>query len=353
MFVRSPGFFAGVLLTLALGIGANTAVFSLVKAVVLQPLPYERPGELVMLWRSSLAATQLQRSQATPRFVVGWRDRAADVMTIAAVNANLEGHMDFQTADGAERLPGGVATPNFFEVLGARPLLGRLFTTEDEAAGATDLVVLSHDVWQQTFHSDPAIVGRSITLTSGRSTQAAAPVHRDWRADAWLPLQVSGAREDLGDAAMEPRSPARRSMSSVISSLAGCGLPCQLPRPSQRLAALHDEIRPSPAFVPPGDRQTTRLERMDDWVLGDSRRTMALLASVAATLLVIACVTVANALVIRIGERRHELALRTAIGATRARLLRQLLVEGAVLAAAGTAAGVVLAVTLAARRCGR
>ena len=345
-FRTAPAFFASLVLTLALGIGANTAVFSLVKAVVLQPLPYERPGELVMLWRPSLSATQLQRSQATPRFVVGWRDRAADIVTVAAVNANLEGHMDFQAADRIERLTGGFATSNFFEVIGARPLLGRVFTAADEAAGATDVVVLSHDVWAQTFGSDPAILGRTITLTAGRGKQRVPraltvigvlppgfhfkyPEHvKIWAVRPWTQI------------ATEPLD----AISYLVVGRLQPGVSFQAA--SERLAALHEVIRPRPAFVPLADRQTTKLERVDDWVLGDSKRTMALLAGVAGLLLLIACATVANALLIRVTERRRELALRTAMGATRVRLLRQLLVEGAVLAAVGTVAGTALALVL-------
>lgn len=342
----APGFFAAVLLTLVIGIGANAAVFSLVKAVILQPLPYAAPDELVMLWRSRLVAGPLQRGQATPRFVLGWREHARDIATIAAVNSDLAGAMDVGTEHGAERLSGGLATSNFFQVIGTRPLLGRVFTPADEDAGATDLVVLSYAAWTRQFGGNRGVVGQRVTLTAGLNRRRAPrpytvigvlepgfhfkyPEHvQIWAMRTWAEI----AAEPLDAISYQVVGRLQPAVSSAAAA--------------DRFSKLYELIRPYRPTTPIGDRYTTRLERVHDWVVGDTDRPMALLTGVAVLLLVITCATVANALLIRVAHRQRELALRTALGASRRRILGQLLTEGLVLTGLGTVGGVALAVAM-------
>jgi putative ABC transport system permease protein len=345
---RSPAFFAGLVITLALGIGANAAVFSLVKAVVLQPLPYDRPHELFMAWRSLAMPTEFWRWQTTPRFLLAWRQQTADLATIAAVAGygTLDAQMDFVSPGGTERLNGAFATSNFFDVLGVRPAQGRVFTTTDEAAGRTDVVVLSHSLWTRAFGGDASVVGRTIELTTGRGRRRMArpftvigvlpprfhfnyPDHVEiWAPRLWTAIEA------------EP-------LDAIGYQVVGRLRPgVSFAQASSRFAALHEIIQPPPQDIAPEQRRTTKLEPIHESIVADSRRMMGLLAAVAALLLVITCTTVCNALLIRVTERQRELAMRAALGASRARLLRQLLIEGSTLAAISAAAGVVLAMAV-------
>lgn len=347
-FSRAPGFFAGVLVTLALGVGATASVFSLVKAVVLQPLPYQKPGELFMAWRSIAMPTEFWRWQTTPRFLLAWRQQTADVATIAGVEGfgSLDAQMDFVTAAGTERLNGAFATPNLFEVLGLQPVAGRVFTSSDEAVGRTDVVVLSHALWMRAFGGDAAVVGRTIELTTGRGRRRAP---RSYQVLGVLPARFHFNYPNHVEIwALKPWSAiAAQSPDSIGYEVVGRlrpGVP--FAQAADRFAALNDVIMPPAAGIAPEQRRTTKLERIHDSVTADSRRLMALLIGVAALLLVITCATAANALLIRVTERQRELAMRSALGASRARLLRQLLIEGATLSALSAAAGVLLALAL-------
>jgi predicted permease len=344
---HARGFFSGVLLTLALGIGANAAVFSLVKAVVLQPLPYAHEDELVMVWREFVQPGAPSRGATTPRFLLGWRDRAAVVLDVAGVmnHRSLSAQMDLDIDTGAERLRGAFATSNFFQILGARARLGRTVTADDEAAGALQTVVLSDALWRRAFGADPTIVGRSVTLVTGRGARrlprhfvvigVLEPAFRfsyPEDVEVWAPTSWSAVAAEPPD--------------SILYHVVGRLRPgVTLAAAASRLAALHQTISPTPD-VPESRRQTTRIEPIHDSVAADATPAMALVSGVALLLLVIACATTANALFVRVSERRRELALRTALGATGGRLLRQLLTEGLVLATIGTTLGLALAALL-------
>ncbi|MBZ5498903.1 MAG: ABC transporter permease, partial [Acidobacteriia bacterium] len=171
-FRRSPWFSAGVVLTLALGIGANGAVFSILQAVLLQPLPYRDPDRLVMVWRSPKQApageqdqmlwgSGWQRGILTREMVFDWREESAGVFDGFA--GNSEAQFDLTLGDRAERLRGALVTPNFFDVLGVKAVAGRLFAATDETS-AEPLLVLSDRLWRRAFGADPGIVGRRIML---------------------------------------------------------------------------------------------------------------------------------------------------------------------------------------------
>ncbi|MBZ5499560.1 MAG: ABC transporter permease, partial [Acidobacteriia bacterium] len=171
-FRRSPWFSAGVVLTLALGIGANGAVFSILQAVLLQPLPYRDPDRLVMVWRAPKQApageqnqmlwgSGWQRGILTREMVFDWREESASVFDGFAGNSGAQ--FDLTLGDRAERLRGALVTPNFFDVLGVKAVAGRLFAATDETS-AEPLLVLSDRLWRRAFGADPGIVGRRITL---------------------------------------------------------------------------------------------------------------------------------------------------------------------------------------------
>jgi putative ABC transport system permease protein len=346
-FRRTPLFTAGAILVLALGIGANGAIFSLVRAVLLEPLPYDRPDELVMVWHSRPDRPFPRVSTSTP--IKSWRDQRGGALHDIAATRSWEGNpdswFDVVLPGGAERLRAGLVTPNFFTVLGTRPLHGRVFTGADEAAGETSLVVLGHGLWQRAFGADPTVVGRSVTFVSGAG-----------RARAPKPYTIVGVLPP-GFRFTYPVDTELWTILPWAEIDADPGSSIQYSVAVARLApgvAFHTANARMSAIDPGTDRPDTPLEQRSrthlqpiaDWVSGPTRPTLFLLSGVAVLLLVIACATIANGLLVRLAERQRELGLRAALGASRQRLLRQLLVEGLALSVAGTIAGCALASVL-------
>ncbi len=345
----SRGFTAGAVLVLALGIGANCAIFSLVHSVLLEPLPYERPEEVVMLWRASRQpdgslSTQRTATNASVRL---WRENSEGVLSdlagLRTWDSTPEAWFDLVLRDRAERLRAALVTPNFFSVLGARAAMGRVFSPEDAAAGHFDLIVLSHGLWQRAFGGDPDIVGRSVTFMSGRGdTRAGRPYTvvgvlpaafrftYPLETEVWAMYSWSEVRA---------LSPMNLAFDGTVARLAE-GVTFEAADARMRDVP---SIESSPGVEP---RYYTGIQPITEWVVGETRPSMLLLAGVALLLLLIACATVANALLVRLAERRRELAVRASLGAGGWRLTRQLLTEGFTLSAAGAVGGTVLAVVL-------
>ena len=345
---RAPLFYAGIIAVLALGIGANGAIFSLVQAVLLEPLPYERPDQLVRLWSSGrdAVAAPLRRGYVADVAVTRWRDDGAAVLAdVAGANlwdGSLEAQFDLVLDDRAERLRGGIVTPNFFTVLGATAALGRTFTNEDDAAGRHNLVVLSHRLWQRAFGGDPGVIGRTVVFVAGRADREPKP----FVVIGVLPAAFRFTYPQETELwTVYPWSRVSASRGRAIDFSGGVG---RL-RPGVSIDAARSllaPVSPEPHDIPPEYRSITFVEPMADWVAGEAQPALLLLAGVAALLLVIACATVGNALLVRLAERQRELALRASLGAGRLRLMRQLGLEGLVLATAGTAAGSIVAIVL-------
>ena len=335
---RSPRFCAGSVLVLALGIGANCAVFNLVYSVLLKPLPYERPNELVMVAEASMRANGAWvPAPTTSEKVLSWRDRAPGLFQDLAVMEMWQGNktawFDLVLPDRAERLRAGLVTPNFFTVLGVNPVLGRTFTAADDAEGRTGLVVLSHGLWQRAFGGDPATVGRSLTFIAGMGNDRGP---RPYTVVGVLPreFRFTYPRETelwviQSWKTVERASPRVIQYNGAVARLA----------PGVSAAAAEARL----ANPRPGSTSIVIARPIADWVVGETRPSILLVAAVAALLLVIACATVANASFVRLAERRRELAVRASLGAGRGRLLRQLLAEGLALSLAGTAAGAIVA----------
>jgi predicted permease len=331
VFRRTPVFFAGAALVLALGIGANCAIFNLIHAVLLKPLPYERPGEVVMLWQA-----------ITGKRVFEWRDRSAGVFSDMALTkmwtGNPEAWFDLVLADHAERLRAGIATPNFFSLLGTQAALGRVFSPEDDAAGRDDVVVLSHGLWMRAYGGDPGIVGRAVTFITG-SGKRRAP--RPYTVIGVLPegFRFTYPRETEVWAieSWKAVKPDNHIQFTTVARLAP-GVTLQAANAWMAESKIAESGR-YPGAPPP-------IQPVTDWVAGKARASILLMAAVSLLLFVIACATVANALLVRLAERKRELAVRVSLGAGRGRLVRQLLTEGLGLSLAGTAGGLLIGAAL-------
>ncbi len=354
LLLRRPGYALAAILTLALGIGANTAIFAVVRGVLLRPLPYTSPSRLVMIWGERKGDSVLRRRIATPLEVQQWRARNrsfADLAVLELWSSDPAARMDLAGEEGngsrrdSERLRGSFASSNFFDVLGVRARIGRTFSEGDTASGAADVVVLSDGLWRRRFGADPAIVGRAIDLTVGRRDRQVRrftvigvlpprfrftyPKDTElWTPRAWREVDAA------------PKSAV---MYTVIARLRD-GM--SVAQAQAEMGAVNDAMErdlPDARYL---SSLSIVLEPVQDYAVGQLRPAMVLLISVTAFLLVIACVNVANLLLARTVERSRELSVRAALGAGRARLVRQLLAEGLVLASAGGAVGVLFAAML-------
>ena len=355
---RQPWFAAGTIMVLALGVGANASMWSLLHATLLRPLPYESPDQVVAIWRATpsvpapnnalRSGMDSSRMSMTGRMVHAWRDGSHELFSGLSAyqgwGGNLEAQLDLVREDRTERLRGALVTPEFFEVLGVHAAVGRTFDRTDESAGRTDLVVLSDRLWRRAFAADPAIVGRAVRFTAGRvdrgprlftvvgvlprSFRFTYPLETEiWVIDRWSNIKRTGAITH----------------NAVIARLRpGVSVTAA----QDRLTRLDAEVFPERPGADPAFRSFARVEAITDWVIGDIRLPLWLTGSVAGLILLITCATVGNALLVRVAMRRGDLAVRAALGAARSRLVRQLLAEGAVVAVAGTVAGTLLAIAL-------
>jgi putative ABC transport system permease protein len=329
---KSAGFASVAALTLALGIGANTAVFSVVNGVLLRPLPFHDQDRLFMLMEQNRAGRI--RLLSYPDFL-DWQSQTSDVADIAYVRGQGE---RITTTDGVQSTIASFVSPGFFGTLDEHPLTGRLFSAEEEHAG-THVAVLSYALWQALFGGDPHIVGRALTLSEGVFTIVGVLPHDvaypPWAdAQVYLPIQTIVATEP----ALAQRG--FRADSRVIARLkAGVTV-------ERATAGLGTVARREAAAYPDlnTDWTAVRLIPLRNEILGGNtaRQLLVLLAAVGLVLL-IACVNVANLTLARAGARGREIAIRLSLGAGRGRVMRQLVAESLILAVTGAALGVLVA----------
>jgi putative ABC transport system permease protein len=326
LFRKSPVFSLVAAGTLALGIGANTVIFSKVDAVVIRALPYDDPDRVIVIWEDASRVGFAKNTPAPANFM-DWRrlNRSfADMAATRGVTASL-------TGDGVpEQILGRAATANFFSVLGVRPVLGRTFTEVEDREGAA-VVVISHGLWQRRYGGDTSIIGRTLLMNDDRyeviGVMPPRFVFRNRAIDYWIPIHFS------------PEQAAQRGSHflNVVGRLSPGITIGEARADMQRIARTLAEQYPG------SNRDLgVVLVPAKEEMLGNTRLQLLVLMGAAVAVLLIACANLASLLLSRAAGRRGELAVRAALGATRSRLMHQLVVEGLLLSVAGGALGLAI-----------
>ncbi|PYO69243.1 MAG: ABC transporter permease [Gemmatimonadetes bacterium] len=322
---KSPGFTAVVVLTLALGIGANTAIFSVVNGVLLTSLPYKDPSRLVVVWESKGTASH---NVVNPANYMDWHDRATSFSGLALLSWT---GITF-TGDQVEEVQGRSVTPDFFGVVGATPLLGRTFNAEESRPNSPRVIVLSEALWRRRFGADRAIVERAVPVAGG-TARVVGVMPASFRPmplgheQYWEPMRLDWSnRAFTGRYAM--------ALGRLKDGVTVERAQTEMSRIARQLESDNPDFDTGwGATVVP----------LMEQVVGGSRRTILIVLGAVSLVLLIACANVANLMLARAASRERELAVRAALGAPRWRLVRQALVESVMLALAGGAAGVLLA----------
>jgi putative ABC transport system permease protein len=354
IMLKSPGFTAIAVLTLALGVGANTAIFSVVNAVLIRPLPYRQPGRIVAIEEIGSDGTRIQ---VTPANFLDWRAQnnvfehlaaifsrwatlstGADGAQITTAGSASGESRVVVNADDAERIDCAMTSANFFDVFGVQPQRGRLFFPEDEQAGHPANAIISHRLWQRRFGGESDVVGKSINLDGNPYTVVGiAPQGFDYpnKTEVWVPpYRLAPATRPSMDVTQVRGF-------GFLSTVALLKNGVTLKQAEGEMEAITARLRQQ--YPETNNNRFDRVVSLHRYLVGDTSTILWLLLGAVGFVLLIACANVANLMLVRATGRQKEIAVRSALGASRLRIVRQLLTESVTLSLMGGASGLLLA----------
>lgn len=330
--LKHPGFTAIVVVTLAVGIGASSAIFSVVNTVLIRPLPYAHAERIVAI---QAIGRDGKRVQISPANFLDWRAQNTVFEHLAAI---LTRPANLALADQAERLDLAMTSANFFSVFGTEPERGRFFIAAEEQAGHAPVVVVSHALWQRRFGGDESLVGKPITLDGNSYTVVGiAPPGFQYpdKTDVWLPPFR------LAPVMSERQDPTQVRGFGMLAAVALLKPGVSLPQAASEMETITTRLRQQ--YPETNNRSFNPVVSLHKHLVGETGSMLLLLFGAVSFVLLIACANVANLLLVSAAARQKEMAIRTALGASRMRVIRQLLTESLILAFAGGAIGLLLA----------
>ena len=333
MLLKRPSFTLIVVLTLAVGIGANTTIFSAIDAVLLNPLPYKDPDRLMVVWETNkqLGPEMWDRNEVTIGNFLDWRSRNQSFDQLGSLfytDMNLSGTGE------PERIKSCVVTTNFFQVLGVQPMLGRSFLPEEEKPGSPFTVIISHDLWQRLFGSDPSVINKNLTLNGHRVAVVGVmpsgfelQFPTSMRVDMWVPMIIDSGAPD-------------RSM-NFLYALARLKQGVTRDQAQTEMNLIASQLQQQ--YPETNTDRGVRVVPLHKQVVGNVESYLYMLFAAVGFVLLIACANVAGLLLARVTARHREVAIRLALGASRWRLMRHLLTESLILSVTSGLLGLLVA----------